>query len=91
MTMRHGLLILAVATSLGLAACKRGSEANDHATAGAPPTKGATGSGTAGTSVMGGPGSGLSGGLAPSGSASTPTGVAEGSANRTPKGSVGNR
>ena len=52
---------------------------------------GATGTGTAGASSMGGPGVGLSGGLAPSGSASQPTGVAEGGGNRTPRSSVGNR
>jgi hypothetical protein len=40
---------------------------------------------------MGGPGTGLYGGLAPGGAASQPTPVAPGSSNTTTHGSVGNR
>jgi hypothetical protein len=91
MNLRHSALALAMLASLGLGACHRGSEANEHATQSARSPQGTSGSGNAGTSAMGGPGSGLNGGLAPRGSASMATGVAEGSSNRTPRGSVGNR
>jgi hypothetical protein len=91
MPLRTSVLVLAMCASLGLAACHRGSEANEHSTAAAPVPKGATGTGKSGTAAMGGPGIGLHGGLGPSGSASQPTGVAEGSTNRTQRGSVGNR
>jgi hypothetical protein len=95
MRLRHGTLILAAVASLGLGACNRsdtqpGARATASGSSGGAVT-GATGSGAAGTSSMGGPGVGLAGGLGPSGSASQPTGVAEGSANRTPRSSVGNR
>ncbi|HTH77434.1 MAG TPA: hypothetical protein VL593_00550 [Ramlibacter sp.] len=91
MKLRHSALALAMLASLGLVACHRGSTANEHGAQGEPTAKGVTGSGSVGTSAMGGPGSGLNGGLAPRGSASMPTGVAEGSTNRTLHGSVGNR
>lgn len=91
MRLRDCALLLAITASLGLGACHRGSEADEHSTASAPVPKGATGGGRAGTSAMGGPGAGLNGGLAPSGAASQSTGVPDGSTNRTPRGSVGNR
>ena len=91
MNLRPIALALAMLASLGLGACHRGSTANEHATQGEPTAKGTTGSGNVGTSAMGGPGSGLNGGLAPRGSASAATGVAEGSTNRTSRAAVGNR
>lgn len=91
MRLRHGALVLAAAAALVLGACQRsGSPGGSSSQTGAPAT-GATGTGATSTSSMGGPGTGLAGGLAPSGSASQPTGVAEGSSNLTRRGSVGNR
>jgi hypothetical protein len=91
MKLRDCAVVLAAAALLPLAGCHRGSSADQHATSSDQPPKGATGKGGAGTAAMGGPGSGLAGGMAPPGSASQPTGVAEGSTNRSTKSSVGNR
>jgi hypothetical protein len=88
MPLRVFTLVLAIAASLGLAACRNSSQGDENS-ARAP--RGTTGSGAKGTSAMGGPGAGLQGGMAPSGSASQPTAVPEGGANRTPRSSVGNR
>lgn len=91
MRLRDCALALAAVASLGLGACHRSESPGAADTRTGQATKGTTGSGTTGTSAMGGPGTGLAGGLAPGGAASQPTGVAEGSANRTPHSSVGNR
>ena len=81
------MLVLAAAASLGLAACDRARQDTGTNTAGQQAPAGTTGAG--GTHAMGGPGSGLAGGMNPQ--PGQPTGVAEGSTNRTTKGSVGNR
>lgn len=102
------MLVLAAATSLGLAACHRGADSGATANAngvdvtrpqaadtsnargsssGAEVPAGATGKG--GTSAMGGPGTGLAGGMNPK--PGQPTGVAGGSTNSTTHSSVGNR
>lgn len=117
MRVRECTLVLAMAASLGLAACHRGDsqpgaqasapgsvgsgngtqvatpgvDSNAGASSGQKGAVGTTGGGDAAASAMGGPGTGLNGGLAPSGSASQPTPVAPGSSNTTTHGSVGNR
>jgi hypothetical protein len=125
-TVRTCALVLAAATSLGLAACHRG-DSHPSARANAPGSPGqgdstqvatpaagdtsgggssgekgtmrtpGTSGGSApvgttggGTSGMGAPGTGVNGGLGTT-QPGQPTGVAEGSGNRTTKSSVGNR
>ena len=128
MALRSWMLVLAAATSLGLAGCHRGADSGATAQANAPgrpgtgngvevaspqsadssngrgssgamgslPHPGSSGgdapagvSGKGGASTMGGPGTGLQGGMNPQ--PGQPTGVAGGSTNRTPHSSVGNR
>jgi len=86
---RSCVLVLAAAMSLGLAACHRDTGAQSSADANNKPPAGSTGSG-GGTSAMGGPGTGLNGGLG-QGRPGQQTGVAEGTGNRTPKNNVGSR
>ncbi|HEY8050363.1 MAG TPA: hypothetical protein VIE63_14405 [Ramlibacter sp.] len=87
MAMREWMLVLAAASSLGLAACDRARQDTGSQTAGQQSPAGTSGAG--GTAAMGGPGAGLAGGMNPS--PGQATGVANGSTNRTTKGSVGNR
>ncbi|MEJ6022545.1 hypothetical protein [Ramlibacter sp. PS4R-6] len=86
MGLRQWTLVLAAAASLGLAACHR--VADKSATA-SPDTPVGTSGGGSGTNAMGGPGTGLTGGMNPA--PGQATGVSEGSTNSTPKKSVGNR
>jgi hypothetical protein len=92
MPLREMTLVLAAATSLGLAACHRAGETGSADREVRPGTPaGATGSGAGSQSSS--PAAGLQGGLGPQagmqpGQAAS---VAEGSKNRTPAGSVGNR
>jgi hypothetical protein len=94
MRVRECALVLAMLASLGLAGCNRGDShpgAQANAPASPATTAGANRGGQQGTQAMGGPGTGLYGGLAPGGAASQPTPVAPGSSNTTTHGSVGNR
>jgi len=86
MAMREIALVLAAAASLGLAACEKAKEPGPQQQQSATTPKGTTGSGT---NAMGGPGTGLAGGMNPAPGQST--GVSNGSANSTPSKSVGNR
>ena len=85
MALRKSVLVLVAAASLGLAACHR--IANKSANAN-PDTPAAT-SGGGTTNAMGGPGTGLAGGMNPASGQST--GVAPGGPNSTTKSAVGNR
>ena len=85
MQLRQWALVLAAAASLGLGACHR--VADKAGTASPDTPTGTTGSGN--TATMGGPGTGLQGGMNPA--PGQPTGVADGSKNSTTSGAVGNR
>ena len=131
MTLRHLALVVAAASSLGLAACQRGADSGATANPNAPGSpgtgngvevarpantdsssgrgsSGAAGSlphpgssggdapvgttGKGGTNAMGAsPGTGLAGGTGQGMSPGVPTGVADGSPNRTPGGATGQR
>lgn len=87
MALREWTLVLAAAMSLGLAGCQRFKQDPGDNTAGVQSPAGATGKG--GTNELGGPGSGLAGGMNPV--PGQHTGVADGTTNSTPQKSVGNR
>jgi hypothetical protein len=87
MILRNVTLVLAATLSLGLAACHK---ATNTGAQGADPQQ-ATSANTGNTKAMGGPGSGLNGGLGQNTAPGQATGVAEGSKNSTTKGAVGNR